>query len=342
MKTNIYYYIGAAIFLFSNRQGCYFQNAAPASLQNETFTLAAKPDTSVNDQLIDTVLYNKKIQELANGDKTGYWPVKTSYPRQGALLPFNRIIAYYGNFYSANMGVLGEYPEEQLVEKLNKEKEAWEMADSLTPVLPAIQYIVVTAQKSSGRDSKHRLRMPYGQVDKALALAEKVNGILILDVQVGLSTLKSEIPLLKKYLSRPNVHLAIDPEFSMKNGKEPGTAIGTFDAEDINYASEYLSSLVNEYKLPPKILVVHRFTIPMLSNYKNIKTTDNVQLLINMDGFGTPALKRQTYYYTIYREPVQFAGFKLFYKVDVKTGKRLMTPEEILKLKPQPIYIQYQ
>src|SRR3989344_8178909 len=40
------------------------------------------------------------------------WPVKNlPYPNDGAILPFNRIIAYYGNLYSRKMGVLGEYDE---------------------------------------------------------------------------------------------------------------------------------------------------------------------------------------------------------------------------------------
>lgn len=154
--------------------------------------------------------------------------------------------------------------------------------------------------------------------------------------------MKKEIPVLKKYLQLPHVHLGIDPEFSMKNGQPPGKAIKTFDAADINYAAEYLAALGNEYNLPPKILVVHRFTNAMLTNYKKIKTSKEVQLVINMDGFGFPAKKKNTYYHCIYKEPVQFAGLKLFYKNDIKQVKQLMTPADILQLKPQPIYIQYQ
>lgn len=291
---------------------------------------------------MDTVLYNKKIYQLANGDESGRWPPKTPYPAKSALLPFNRIVAYYGNFYSRAMGVLGKYPPDKMIEKLSTEILAWQNADTLTPVLPAIHYIAVTAQRSPGKDGKYRARMPNEEIDKAIELAKKVNGIVFLDLQIGLSTLEAEIPPLKKFLSLPQVHLGIDPEYSMKNGKRPGSSIGTLDASDINYATEYLSTLVNEYNLPPKILIVHRFRRDMLTNYKKIKTCSEVQLVINMDGFGSPHLKKQTYYYAIYKEPVQFAGFKLFYTPDVQTGKRLMTPGEILQLKPQPVYIQYQ
>jgi hypothetical protein len=80
----------------------------------------------------------------------------------------------------------------------------------------------------------------------------------------------------------------------------------------------------------------------MLTNYKRIKLCPEVQVVINMDGFGSPAKKKGTYQYFIYQQPVQFTGFKVFYKNDLVTGGRVMRPEEILKLKPIPIYIQYQ
>src|ERR1700730_4914777 len=58
---------------------------------------------------IDTTLYNQKLRRLANGDSSGRWPVKAPYPNAGAIFPYKRIVAYYGNFYSKRMGVLGEY-----------------------------------------------------------------------------------------------------------------------------------------------------------------------------------------------------------------------------------------
>ena len=196
------------------------------------------------------------------------WPTKAVYPNAGALLPFYRVLAYYGNFYSKQMGILGEFEEDEVLRRLLEEKAKWEAADPTTPVLPAIEYIDVTAQESPGKDGKYRLRMPDDQVDKALAMAAKVSGIVILDVQVGLSTLEDELPHLEKYWQMPNVHLALDPEFSMKKGGRPGIVIGTFDAADINYAAGYLAKIVREHSLPPKILIVHRFTQTMVTNYQ--------------------------------------------------------------------------
>ena len=119
--------------------------------------------------------------------------------------------------------------------------------------------------------------------------------------------------------------------------------IGTFDAADINYAAEYLAALVRDNHLPPKMLVVHRFTQNMVTNYKKIRPLPEVQIVMDMDGWGPKEKKRGTYDLVIYPEPVQFAGAKLFYKNDLKppsTG--MLTPAEVLSFTPAPIYIQYQ
>ncbi len=274
---------------------------------------------------------------------TPLWPARAAYPNYGALLPFNRIVAYYGNFYSKGMGILGELPEDQVLAKLQDAKAQWEAADPNTPVIPAIEYIDVTAQGSPGKDGKYRLRMPDSQIDKAIEMAKKVNGIVILDVQVGLSTVPAELPLLETYLSMPQVHLALDPEFAMHNGTPPGRVIGTMSADDINWAAHYLANLVQQHNLPPKILVVHRFTEEMVTGYKRIQPLPEVQIVMQMDGWGFPAKKINTYNAVIYPEPVQFTGLKLFYKNDLKQiPSRLLTPQEILNLIPSPVFIQYQ
>jgi hypothetical protein len=275
--------------------------------------------------------------------KKQLWPVKTVYPNYGALLPYNRIVAYYGNFYSKGMGVLGQYPEEQMLSMLKATVASWQAADPTTPVIPAIDYIAVTAQGSPGADKMYRFRMPDSQIDKALALADKLHGIVILDIQVGDSSVPTEIPLLAKYLALPNVHLALDPEFDMPPGVGPGRVIGSMSAADINFAANFLATLVKADNLPPKILIVHRFTEEMVPNYKAIKPLPEVQIVMDMDGWGFKAKKINTYNSVISPEPVQFTGFKLFYKNDLlPPSKAMMTPAEVLNLTPAPSFIQYQ
>lgn len=292
---------------------------------------------------LDTALYDSMMTRMVNGDSSGKWPVKHAYPLPGAILPMKRIVAFYGNLYSKQMGILGELPEQQMLEKLQGEVKKWQAADTAVEVIPALHYIAITAQGSPGAAGKYRLRMPFKEIDKVLAMAAKINALVFIDVQVGLSTIQNELPEFEKYLKMPNVHFGIDPEFSMKTGAKPGTAIGTFDAADINYTTEYLAKLVRENHLPPKILIVHRFTQAMVTNYKNIKLRPEVQIVMDMDGWGHQARKFNTYRHFIYNEPVQFTGFKIFYKNDLREpNSHVLQPAEVLKLKPQPMYIQYQ
>ncbi|HVV39369.1 MAG TPA: hypothetical protein VHD31_03580 [Candidatus Paceibacterota bacterium] len=273
------------------------------------------------------------------------WPVHAVYPADGrALLPFNRIVAYYGNFYSRGMGVLGQYDPEEMLARLASTTAQWAAADPSTPVIPALHYIVEVAQASAGKDGMYRARMPDDQIEKALELAKQINGVVFLDFQVGLSDVQTELPIYEEYLKLPNVQLGIDPEFAMKtSGAKPGRVIGTLDAADINWAIQYLSKLVEKDNLPPKILMIHRFTMDMVTNYKQIKPTPQVQFVMDMDGWGEQARKENTYQLAVQGQPVQFTGFKLFYKNDLlppSTG--MMTPEQVLKLTPAPVYIQYQ
>ncbi|MEO5647980.1 MAG: hypothetical protein ABIQ56_06435 [Chitinophagaceae bacterium] len=290
--------------------------------------------------LFDSAEYNKKNLALSNGDTSGKWPAQSPYPLAGAIFPYKRIVAYYGNLYSKKMGILGEFPKDSMFRKLMQEVGRWEKADPSLPVVPALHYIAVTAQTNGG---KQRMRMPFHQIDTILKWAKEIDALVFIDIQVGWSTLQEEMPEFEKYLAMPHVHFGIDPEFSMKGGELPGKKIGTFDAVDINYAVDYLSSVVKKYNIPPKILIVHRFTQGMVTNAANIKKTPEVQTVMDMDGWGDKILKRSTWLRYIFKEPVQFTGFKIFYKNDTKKDKDgLYTPEELSKFIPKPVYIQYQ
>lgn len=321
---------------------CEKARTAPALVKKRTCLL----DSVIKKPLaptIDTVDYNQRIKALSNNDKSGRWPVKTAYPLAGAVLPYHRIVAFYGNLYSKRMGILGELPKQQMLQKLQFELSRWRKADPSVITIPALHYIAITAQNEHGKNDTHRLRMPHQQIDLVVSWAKEIKSLVILDLQVGHSTLQDELPSLVQYLQLPQVHLGIDPEFSMKNGVPPGNKIGTFSANDVNYCIRFLSQIVRKNKLPPKVLIVHRFTQKMVTDYKKIKPLPEVQVVMNMDGFGNKTLKKSTYRAYIFKEPVQFAGFKLFYKNDAKgNSSGLYSPEELLQFTPKPIYIQYQ
>ncbi|MDF7814429.1 hypothetical protein [Hymenobacter sp. YC55] len=259
----------------------------------------------------------------------------------GAILPAERIVAFYGNPLHKAMGVLGQYPKDEMLRRLRLQVADWQKADSL-PVRPALHLIAVIAQRDSGDDGKYRMALPDTTIQRVIKWGQEQNTLVFLDVQVGLSDLQHELPKLEKYLRLPYVHLGIDPEFSMKSGRRPGTEVGEFDAQDINYARWFLARLVSEYQLPPKVLVVHRFRQDMVTNYQNIKLDPRVQIVMHMDGWGTPNIKRSSYRKFIKQEPVEYTGFKIFFKNDRRSNSRLMTSREVSTLTPSPLYIQYQ
>jgi hypothetical protein len=180
-------------------------------------------------------------------------------------------------------------------------------------------------------------------VDAIHGWAKEHKAIFFVDVQLGKDNVQNEIPRLARWLESPDVHLAVDPEFAMAaSGAVPGTKIGTMDAKEINWVITWLDSLTRAKNLPPKILVVHRFTRKMVSNAKDIRFTPHVQVVMDMDGWGPPWLKFDSYHDYVKAEPVQFTGFKLFFHNDTKKGDLLLTPAEVLRLNPRPLYIQYQ
>ncbi len=270
------------------------------------------------------------------------WPVDAPEPLPGSMIPAKRIVAFYGNPLSARMGILGALPPDEMLAKLDREVAAWAAADPLTPVQPALHIIAVVAQNTPGTAKKYRTRMDSALIEKVYGWAQKRNALLFLDIQVGQGTLQEELPRLTPFLKRPDVHLGIDPEFSMKHHEVPGTKIGTFDAKDVNYASDFLADLVTTRAIPPKVLVVHRFTRDMITHSQRIALDPRVQIVMDMDGWGSPSYKRESYRRYIYSYPVEYTGFKLFYKNDTKGGERLMTPADVLALNPRPFYIQYQ
>lgn len=282
------------------------------------------------------------LAAIRAGRSNPAWPVNGPEPRTGAILPHKRIVAFYGNPLSRRMGILGELDPPQMLAKLDTVVRQWEEADPTTPVQPALHLVAMVAQADAGRDGKYRLKMMDTLVERVLSWAESRNALVFLDYQVGTSTIQAELPKFRKFLEMPNVHVGMDPEFSMKSGAPPGTRVGTYDAKDINWVIDYLAQIVEEKQLPPKILVVHRFTRPMVTNASQIKLDPRVQVVVHMDGWGAPYLKFDSYRDYVQAEPVQYTGFKLFYKNDTKRGHPLLTPQEVLALVPPPIYIQYQ
>lgn len=262
--------------------------------------------------------------------------------RDGSILPCNRIVVYYGNPASRRMGALGEFPREDMLARLRRQADQWQQADPGTPVIPGLHLIAVVAQGDPGPSGKYRNQIRDAVVDSIHQMAKSINGILFIDVQVGTDDIRSIMPRFDEFLKRPDVHFAVDPEFYMRGGVVPGRKIGTMYAADINWVMDHLTEIVQKNNLPPKVLIIHRFTRGMVPDVENVRLRPEVQLVMHMDGWGAPWLKYDSYRDYIVRHPAQYTGWKNFYHNDTKKGDPLTTPQDLLQLWPEPLYIQYQ
>ncbi|MFM9105092.1 MAG: hypothetical protein ACKOWF_00120 [Chloroflexota bacterium] len=254
------------------------------------------------------------------------------------LLPGNRILAFYGHPHDPNMGIVGEYAPEEVFDRLLDLAADYEAADPSRPVIPAFELIATVAQRTPGPDGTFVLVTDTRSLRRYVDYAEAHGAIVILDIQIGRGTVPAEFEKVRSLLERPNVHLAIDPEFAMEEGEIPGETIGSIDASSVRYAQEQLSEIVRANGLPPKLLIVHQFEEDMIRNKMTLGPVPGVQLVIDADGYGKPELKIAVFNFLVRDEPVGFAGLKLFFQQD----KPLMTPRDVLALTPEPDVIIYQ
>jgi hypothetical protein len=257
-------------------------------------------------------------------------PPTATDPR--AILPRYRIVSYYGHPHSENMGIVGEMSKEELLARLLEVAASFEAADPSRPVMPAFEVISSVAQNWPAEDNTYLLHTDDATMQEYVDFTAENGILLILDLQIGHSTVRAEIDRIEKWLLYPHVHLAIDPEFAMPEGAIPGSTIGGVDASDITYAQERLAKLALDNDLPPKVLIVHQFYEGMIRNSETLAPVEGVQLVIEFDGFGAPANKIVGYLQFIHDRPIEFGGIKLFYKQD----DPVMTPAELLDLTPPP------
>ena len=250
----------------------------------------------------------------------------------------NRLVAYYGTPQSEYMGVLGESDPGTMMAQLKEQAAVYSAVDPSRPAIPTVELIVSIAQGDPGPEGIYLSRMPHETIEQYAKLAEENGALLMLDVQIGLSTLPYEINAILPFLERPNVHLAIDTEYAVAPGQVPGVDLGGVSGYDIQEVVEFLDRLVGERSLPDKVVVVHQFASGIVFDKEAIRPTENVQVALHADGFGSPENKLSKYDQLVPGEPIQYGGFKLFYTQDAP----LLTPEQALDQNPAPVVISYQ
>jgi hypothetical protein len=209
--------------------------------------------------------------------------------------------------------------------------------------LPVLELIAVVVQSSPGRDGRYRARAGDDVVRRYLAAARRHRALLLLNVQPGRASFADEVRALERWLREPDVGVALDPEWAVGRGQVPGRVFGSTTGAVVDGVARYLDGLVRAHRLPQKVLVVHQLNPRIVTGWGALRERPGVVVVKSVDGIGSPGAKVSTWRRLV-RDlpPALHPGFKLFFDEDVDTGRRLMTPREVLALRPQPEYVLYE
>jgi hypothetical protein len=251
----------------------------------------------------------------------------------GSLLPANRVVALYG---APQMGqtILGLRSPEGAVRKLTAQSLPYELGGR--PIAGAFDLVSVFATAGGGPDGLYRTRQDDDIIQIYLDQARAVGARLILDIQPGRAAALDELRELREWIVQPDVDVALDPEWNVGPRGVPGRTEGKISAGKVNRIAQSMARIVREHGLPPKLLLVHQFRRGSVRGRTRIRQRDEVQVLLNFDGIGSPAAKQRGY--ADLSVPRLFDGFSLFYRRD----QPLMTAASVLALLPEPDLLLYQ
>ena len=252
------------------------------------------------------------------------------------LFPDKRVVAYYGAPQDDELGALGIGSIDSAARRLARQARPY--ARKTRPVMPALELITVIATAAPGEDGMYRARQSDSVIRKHLRAARRHDALLILDIQPGRADFFTETIRLRKWLKEPDVALALDPEWRIGPGELPGQVIGRVSPREVNAVSAWLDQLTVRHDLPQKLFVIHQFTDDMVDETR-LKARDRLAMVLNVDGFGGPAIKKSKYFAFAESMPKGFRpGYKLFYKEDTD----LMSPAQVMRMQPRPDLVVYE
>lgn len=247
-------------------------------------------------------------------------------------------MALYGHPGSTILGVLGEQDAEAGA------RRAFEVAATYEGfgrrVVPSFEIIASVASAEAGSDGDFSNEFSFERFEPHLAAAAANGMHVVFDLQSGRARFPDQAREYEALWLQPHASIALDPEWRVGPNDRPGGGfIGTVDAVEVNETIDYIDALISQHGLPPKMCIVHQFAESMITNKQQIRGTLNVQVVIQMDGFGTLELKRGTWTRVVSTLPDgALTGWKNFYDEDQPTP----TPAETMANEPQPSYVSYQ
>ncbi|HEY8452526.1 MAG: hypothetical protein FWJ70_05265 [Micromonosporaceae bacterium] len=254
------------------------------------------------------------------------------------VFPGRRLVALYGHPGNTVLGALGEQDLAETVERATRlAAEYQSLVDE--PVVPAFEIITTIASASAEPTGDYSRRTPVDDLRPWIDAAREAGIYVVLDLQPGHTDFLTQAQEYEELLREPHVGLALDPEWRLAPGQRHMVQIGSVDAAEVNRVVTWLADLTAEHDLPQKLLVLHQFTLAMITNRARLDTSrDELAVMIHADGFGTPGQKYETWQALHVDAPDVWWGWKNFYDEDQPT----LSPAETVAVEPSPRFISYQ
>ncbi|MEE2033749.1 hypothetical protein [Rhodococcus chondri] len=277
--------------------------------------------------------------ELANAPVERV-PVRAELVGGGyTMFPDRRFVALYGHPSGPALGAFGEQDTAAAIARV-RDLAAQYQAFSHEPVLPAFEIIATVASAEPGADGRYSRITDPEQLRPVIDAAEAAGVYVVLDLQPGHTHFLEQARIYEEFLTRPNVGLALDPEWRLASGQRHMVQIGSVDAAEVNDVIAYLADLVQRHHLPQKLLVLHQFRMSMITGREFVDASrPEVSVVLHADGHGNPGQKLETWQaLQTGLQPQIHLAWKNFYDEDLP----MFTPEETMAIHPKPVFVSFQ
>lgn len=261
-------------------------------------------------------------------------------PGGGQLVfPGRHMIATYGHPGAPVLGVMGEEtPEEAVAHAKSLVEDYQGLTDD--KVIPAFEIIASVAQADPGDRGDYSEPAPVEALEPYVDAMTEAGGYVIIDLQPGRADFVDQAKFYEELLKRPNVGLALDPEWKLTPDGLPNVEVGHVEAEEVNRVVDYLAGLTKDNKLPQKVLMLHQFQLQMLRDRETIDVDrPELAMVLHADGHGTPEQKFETW--TVMQQELQ-PEFFMAWKNFIDEDQPMFTPEQTMDVEPRPWIVTYQ
>jgi hypothetical protein len=255
------------------------------------------------------------------------------------ILPGRRVVALYGAPGYPELGVLGEQDPAAAVVRAQQQAAQYQ-ALTTEPVVPAFEIIATIADAEAGPDGDYSRELSVADLTPWVDAAEAAGLVVVLDLQPGRTDFLTQARRYEELLARPNVGLALDPEWRLAPDQVHLRQIGSVGVDEVNRVAAWLAELTRSHRLPQKLFVLHQFAPRMVAGRERLDLTHpELALVLNVDGQGTQPGKAGTWA-TLRRDAPAglWWGWKNFLDEDLPA----LTPEQTFQVQPVPDLVTYQ